>query len=280
MGRLAHSWHLFKTSMGVIKQDKELLWMPVLSFLASAVAIMGVAGIGFGSGLFPEVSDPERPMAALLGFAMYLVLAFITLFFTAAVVAGATERLAGGDPTVGSALKAAWAKKGKIFLWSIVVATVNVILQAIRERSGMLGQILSGIAGFAWNVATFFMVPVLLFEDKGVGQSLRQSGGLFKKTWGETVVGEAGIGFLGGIVTVVLMLLGFLLIMMLAPLGPVGVIAGVAIVVVALVFNAILFSTVAGVYKAALYRYATTGTSSGGFEPGDLGGAFHPKPTA
>ena len=277
MGRFARSWSLFKTSLGVIRQDRELLWMPVLSFLASLVAVLAIAGVGVVGGLWPEVTDAEKPMAFLLAFAMYIVLAFVALFFNAATVAGATERLAGGDPTVGSALRAASRKAGKIFLWSVVVATVNVILQAIRERSGLLGNILAGIAGLAWNLATFFMVPVLLFEDKGIGNSVRQSGSLFKKTWGESVAGEVGVGFVGGVITLLVVIVGVLLTLLLSGLGMAGFWIGLELTILAVIFVSVLFATVSGVYKAALYRYATTGQVSGGFAANELGGAFHPK---
>ncbi len=276
MNRLAHSWSLFKTSLGVVKQDKELLWMPVLSFFGSLAALASVAGVAFA--IFPAIFTGEGEVnAGALGLValLYILLAFVALFFNAAVVAGASERLAGGDPTLGSALKAAWAKKGKLFLWSIVVATVNVILQAIRERSGFVGQMMASFAGLAWNLATFFMVPVLLFEDRPIGQSVKQSGSLFKKTWGETVVGHAGVGFVGMIVGVVVVLIGVLLTNLLgSALGATGAMIGIVLTVLSVIFVAALFSVVAGVYKAAVYRYATTGQAVAGFSSEDLGGAF------
>ncbi len=276
MNRLAHSWSLFKTSFGVVKQDKELLWMPVLSFFASVAAALSVAGVAFA--IFPAIFTGEGEVnagALLLVALLYILLAFVALFFNAAVVAGASERLAGGDPTLGSALKAAWAKKGKLFLWSIVVATVNVILQAVRERSGPLGQMMASFAGLAWNLATFFMVPILLFEDKGVGSSVRQSGSLFKQTWGETAVGHVGVGFVGMIAGVAVAIVGIVLTNLLASaFGGTGAMIGIVLTILGVIFVAALFSVVAGVYKAAIYRYATTGQATAGFSGADLGGAF------
>ena len=288
MGRLGHSWHLFKTSMSVVKQDKELLWMPVLSFLASVVAVLGITGIGYVGGIFPDPVGADgnvKPLALLLSFTMYVVLAFIGLYFNAAVVAAASERLAGGDPTVKSALGKANQHLLRLFLWSIVVATVNVLLQAIRaaaSRGGrgadIVGQIVTGMLGFAWNVATYFMVPVLLFEDKKIGAGLKRSGSLFKQTWGETVIGQGGIGLVGSLVTFGILLVGMLLLYLVAPLGMFVVLPLLVVIVLAAIFSALLFAVVAGVYKAALYRYATTGKEAGGFSHQDLGGAFVQKP--
>ena len=43
MGRLRNTLELAKTSWSVLKKDRELLWIPVLSFLASLVVIVVVA---------------------------------------------------------------------------------------------------------------------------------------------------------------------------------------------------------------------------------------------
>lgn len=280
MGRFARSWDLFKTSLTVVRQDKELLWMPVLSALASLVAVLAVAGVGFGSGIWPQTTNADGTTnyaGAGLAFVLYILLAFVTLFFNAAVVAGATERLNGGDPTMGSALGAAWKKAGRLFLWSLVVATVNVILQAIRERSGALGRILASVGGMAWNLATFFMVPILLFESDGVGSSVKRSASLFRKNWGEAVIGAGGLGLAGMVFTFVAVLVGLLAVFLLAPLGVTGAIVGFAILVLGVIAVAALFSVLEGVYKAALYRYATSGVAAGGFRAEQLGGAFAPK---
>jgi hypothetical protein len=280
MGRFARSWDLFKTSLSVVKQDKELLWMPVLSALASIVTVLAIAGVGLGSGVWPQTQNADGSAnipGALLAFTLYILLAFVGLFFNAAVVAAASERLNGGDPTLGSALRAAWAKKGKIFLWSIVVATVNVILQAVRERAGALGRILASVGGIAWNLATFFMVPVLLFEDVGVGPSVKRAAGLFKKTWGETVLGQGGLGLASMVFTFAALFLGIAVLMLLSPLGIAGVAIGVTVLVLGLIAVAALFAVLGGVYKAALYRYATTGQVGAGFRPDQLAAAFTPK---
>ena len=280
MGRFARSWDLTKTSFKVIRQDRELLWMPVLSGLASLTAVLAIAGIGLGSGVWPQTQTADGATnyaGAALAFALYIALAFVSLFFHAAVVAAANERLGGGDPTVGSALRAAWSKAGKIFLWAIIVATVNVILQAIRERSGAVGQILSSLAGTAWNLATFFMVPVLLFDDKGIGSSLKRSGGLFKQTWGETVINQVGLSLADFAVGIAVTLVGVLLLFLLAPLGIVGIVAAVVLIALAIIGTVALFSVLGGVYKAALYRYATTQQVAPGFKADQVGGAFAPR---
>ena len=280
MGRFARSWDLFKTSLAVVKADKELLWMPVISGLAGLIAVLAIAGVGFVAAGWPATTNADGSAnvpGILVALVLYVALAFIGLFFNAAVVAAATERLKGGDPTLGSALRAAWAKAGKLFLWSIVVATVNLVLQAARERGGGLGRLLAGIGGIAWNLATFFMIPVLLFESQGIGGSVKRSASTFRSTWGETVIGQGGMGLASFVFTLGALLMGFLAILVLSPLGTYGFFAGLAIMALGVLGVGMLFSVLGGVYKAALYRYATTGQVGAGFTPQQLGGAFTPK---
>lgn len=287
MGRFARSWELTKASYAVLKQDKELLWMPVLAFAASVIAVMGVLGIGFAARIFPQVTTNEglRPAALALAFTYYVALAFIALFFNAAVVAAATERFNGGDPTVRSALRAAWAKKGKIFLWSLVVATVNVLLQMLREaanRAGnqagaIIGSLLVSLGASAFNLATAFMVPVLLFEDKGIGASVKSSVGIVRRHWGETVIANVGLGLVQFVAMLLVGILGFFLVGTAFQASLLlGIVALVA-VVAALALIAAFFSVLSGVYRAALYRFATTNAPPPGFDAQQLGGAFTPK---
>lgn len=265
MGRLATSWDLTKTSWGVVKQDKELLWMPILSFIASIAVVLSIAGITFGltPDLFTE-NGQWSPVNTVLALVAYLGLAFVGVYFHAAVVAAAHERLEGGDPTIGSALRAANQHLGKLFLWSILVATVNILLQAVRERGGMVGQIAASIAGTAWNLATFFVVPHLVFSDDGVGSSLKHSGRLFKQRWGETVVGHIGIGFAMGVLTIAWVVVSLLLLALLSGLGIVGIVLGVVLLVGGVLLLTLVGSVLSAVYKAALYRYAQ-GQNAGPF---------------
>lgn len=280
MGRLSRSWDMFKTSMTVIRQDKELLWMPVLSFLATVIAILAIAGVGITLGGIATVTGNGglNVLGLLWAFMFYIAVAYVQVFFHAATVSAANERLGGGDPTVGSALRGAWKHAGRLFLWAIIVATVNVILQMIRERAGFLGQIMASFAGMAWNLATYFVVPVLMFEDQGIGQSLKRSGAYFKKTWGETVVGEIGLGWAATAAIIVTVILGGIITFALASVaGVAGLIIGLALLAIGVIGIAIIFTVAAAVYKTALFRYASQGRADGPFQTQDLANSWVPS---
>lgn len=269
MGRLKNSWDTVKASWRVLKQDKELLLFPVFSGLASLIVMASFVAPTWFSGLFEKAFEQEDQNAQTIVFAiyfvMYLVLAFITFYFTAAVVSAATERLSGGDPTVGSGLRGANKRLGKILAWSLFAGTVSFLIKMLESatrrggRGALVGNILTRLVGVAWTLATFFAVPVILYENLGVFASLKRSGQLFKQRWGESLVGQYGIGFVFGIFTFLVILAAAGLVMVSAAAGPIAVITVLVLAVVALLILSIVGTALGAVYKAALYRYATVG---------------------
>ena len=119
-------------------------------------------------------------------FFIYFFLFFIVIFFNTAIIACANIRLNGGDPTVSDGLRIASQNIGRILIWALISATIGMILQAIRQRGGWVGKLIAGVFGIAWTYVTFFIIPVLIYEKKGIASSIRRSASLFKQTWGET----------------------------------------------------------------------------------------------
>lgn len=270
MGRIKRSWQLMKQSWKVLMMDKELMLLPLLSglcillIMASFAAPVFVKGTDWAEGL------PEWTWYVSM-FAFYVIAYTITFFFQAAIIAGASERMAGGDPTLGSALGAAAKRLPALFLWGIVAATVGMIIRSIEQRSEIVGRIAMALVGAAWSLATFFMVPVLVMEREPLGRSFKRSWGIFKQTWGETVVGAGGLGIAGFLLSLpVLLLAGWLINM-----GQVW--AGVIIGVLGLATVSVIFSALQGVYVAAVYRYATADQAPSGFDSTALREAFRPK---
>jgi len=194
----------------------------------------------------------------------------ISVFFNGALVAGAHERLAGGDPTVGSAIRKAFSRIPGLVPWAIMTATVGLILRALRERAGWLGQFAINMIGLAWEVATFLVVPAIVIDGKGAVEGLKTSGALLKSTWGENLAARVGFGLLG----FVAMLPALLLIVVLASLGGVGLIVGITIGVVWIAVVVVVMTALNAVFQAALYLYATSGMAPSGFEGSSIGESF------
>lgn len=291
MGRFSNSWKVFKQSFSVLKKDKELLLLPVISGIASIIVVASFLFPAYFAGFFdafanrvtPDQIDETVEYVALgLAFLMYLLLTFVTIYFTSGIMYAANLRLDGKDPTLGDALKGPSKNLGKIFLWSVFVATISLILRAIeafvRDRFGnVAGMIFGFLAGAAWWMATYFAIPVVLFEGKNVGPALKRSTGLFKERWGESLIGEFGIGiaiFLLNLVTIPIAVVGFYLFGISLYLGiAVLVLAGLYVVFI----NIMLAPALNAIYKTALYRYATTGESVPEFSPDVIQNSWRPR---
>jgi len=276
MRRLSNSIALAKSSWAVLKTDKELAAIPIISFLVT-LAVMALAGGGIYFSLTEKVTQPGNstslqatPLTYVVGAIGYLVITFVVTYFAAVLVSGAYQRLSGGNPTLGSAFAQASSRLGQIFAWSMLTGTVGLILQAIRSRAGFLGQIVVNLVGMAWEIVTWLAVPAVVVEGTGPIESLKRSAGLFKKTWGENLIAQAGFGLLG--------------LVLMVPAVVIALLVGVAIPVAGLLIGAVwvaivsvILSALNGIFRTALYMYAATEQVPDFFTEQELSGAFGPK---
>ena len=282
MGKISNTWELVKQSFAILREDEELLLLPILSAISCIVVTLSLLA---GSGLFflPEIKaaiaehggwHPSNNLIFGAMFVFYLANYFVIIFFNTALVSAASIRLEGGDPTVRDGLRAAWNRVGVIFQWALVAATVGMILRMIEERSSLIGRLVAGLVGIAWTLATFFVVPVLAFENLGPIEALKRSARLFRSNWGEQVVGT----FSFGLIFFLLALPGMLLPVLGGAIGGgTGVTLGICAMVLYFIFLSVVSASTHGIFVAALYRYATKGEISSGFSQNTLASAWQPK---
>jgi hypothetical protein len=280
--RISRSWGLVKASGSVLMQDKELLVFPLISSIAAIIVgacfIVPMIGMGALDGLSGGDNAAISIGTYIVAFLFYTSQYFVIFFFNAALVGAAMIRLNGGNPTVSDGLNVAMSKIGSILGYALIAATVGMILRAIQERVGFLGKIIVGLLGVGWTMATYLVVPVLVARDVGPVEAVKESASLLKKTWGENVIGQAGLGAAFGLITFAVIGCGIFLVVAAAFTGSVTVIVlAVVIAILAVIATALIHSALAGIYAAALYRYATDGSGTLGFDSKVLEGAFSPK---
>ena len=277
--RLSRSWSLIKASAGVLAQDKELLVFPLLSAICTLLVVAAFVLPALGLGVLDGVRGGGASLAMyVLGFLFYLVQYFVIFFFNSALVGAALIRLDGGNPTLGDGLRIAGSKWVSILGYAAVAATVGLILRSLQERAGWLGRIAVGFLGVAWTVASFLVVPVLVIRNMGPIDAIKESALLLKKTWGENLIGQGGVGLVFSLIFVAMATLGALAIVGAAMSGS-GVVIGlvVALVVIAFLLAALIHAALSGIYSAALYRYAVGQETSTGFDGQLLQRAFAVK---
>ncbi len=279
MSRFQRSIALLKASWAVLKSDRSLALFPVCSALASigvalVLGLLAWATVGTETTATGGTGYTANAMTIVVGVLAYVGLAFVQTYFLAGLVASANQVLHGESTTVGQGLRVATSRTGRLLPWAIVTATVSWIIQSIEERAGFVGQIVVGLLGAAWSVLTFLTVPIIVFEDVGPISALKRSGTLLKKTWGENIYAQLGLGLFA----LLPMLLAF-------GIGAAGIasnvtavaIGAVAVAVVILVVTSVILSALGGIYRTALYRYAVDGTVPVPFAGADLEHAFGPR---
>jgi hypothetical protein len=276
MGRFERSWNLVKASAAVLRSERELLVFPLLSAIGSLlVTATFVVPLAIG-GALTRHGSPDWLWP--LGFLFYLVQYFVIFFFNAALVGAARIRLDGGDPTLADGFRLAASRWTAILGYAAIAATVGLLLRALQERAGFIGRWIVGLLGIAWTVATFLAVPVLVNENVGPIDAVKRSAELLKRSWGENLIGNVGLGFVFGLIVMAWALLGIGAVMLALNAGATAAAIGAGVVaVIGFLLLGLVQSALQGVYAAALHRYAQTGQSGSGFDGALIADAFRVK---
>ncbi|MGA7628820.1 DUF6159 family protein [Methanoregula sp.] len=270
--RIIRSFELVKASWKILMEDKRLLAFPIISGIVTLLVIASFFAVFLSTSIFSF--NTSTLGGIIFVFLFYLVSYFVVIFFNVGLISCVYAKLNGKSMTIREGLSAASRHLPAILVWAVVAATVGLILRMIEDRSGFLGQIAASIIGGVWSLITLFVVPVLAFEDKGVFDAMKESLELFKKTWGESVVGTlsislifAVVGFVGLILVIGTLFIGDTTLFYIA----------LALFIVLIAVLAILASAMQGIFTVALYMYAKTGSAPGILPPGVIEGAFAPS---
>ena len=281
MGTLGRSWDLLAESFSILKSDKELMWLPVISAFFCVFATVIICGTGLlvvlPAGPIPNDVVQQKLLSQHMApflFVFYVVTYSLGIYFNVALVSIASNRLAGGRATLSDGLQVAWERKWSILQWALLSATVGMLLQMLERRLSFLGRLLVRGTNLLWSLASFFVVPLLAAENMGPVQAVYKSAQIFRETWGEEVAG----GFSFQLVFFLLSLPGLLPPLMGAHrFGQTGLLVGIALSIIYWLVLAVASSAARGIFVAALYRYATERKVPPGFDRADLEGAWQPK---
>jgi hypothetical protein len=250
---ISRSISIVRKSFGVLMEEKQLLLFPILS----AVAVIAVL-VSF---MVPAMIVNNDAATIILFFGFYLVAYFIVIFFNSALIHAASEKLEGRKPALMGSISFSMSKIVNIALWAGISATVGLIMSMIRSianRQRGIGGIIAGLAasvvGMAWTFATFFVVPVMIFENVNPFTAIKRSIDIVRKSWSEQILGNFAIGmvffvfYLAGIACIVAGVMVPALLIVLLPLG---------IMIMVLAF--IMQGAMQGIFLAELYRYSMSG---------------------
>jgi hypothetical protein len=295
MNKFQRSWQLFKSSLAVMRKDKQLLLFPILTtactLLIGLLFLFPIAfqptGHSYVSGAHwkavgTTLYDTDgagyanhdgnngqmairnvKPLALVYFGVTYFASMFVATFFNVAFYQQILNALNGEAVSIGTGLRFAATKWKPILMWTPFAGLVGYIIKALEQRFGLVGRLVMRLVGTAWSIACVFVIPVLITSEKSTNplSVLKESAMTLKNTWGESLIGYAGVSFGSAII----------LLLSLAWLG-----AGIAISVslqlywvlalvivgwlAAVVLWAYVMSVASQIFRCALFLYAANGT--------------------
>ena len=285
MNRFQRSWLLLKSSLSVIGRNKQLLVFPAVIFVCTTAIVLFFLAPpvlrptghpylsaehwkAIGNSLFTEAHDGNNDHFVLTRGAMvyaafvYFVAMFIGTFCNVAFYHEILAALSGQPVSVGRGLKFACTKLGSIFMWTLFAGLVGLIIKMIEERLDWVGQIIGRIVGLAWSVAAIFVIPVIVREEGNANplSVLQKSAGVLKRTWGEALIGYAGLSIANGLIVFgSLIWLGGTIALSIVLHIPWFIAVTVGGWVVAMCVWSYVAGVASNVYRGALYLYAAEG---------------------
>jgi hypothetical protein len=254
---------LTKASWHVLRRHPQLMWFPILSLFATIAAFMLI------SPLLPTLEEfPILTMLVVL-FAVHIV----HVFFMVGLTNEALRALRGAPITVTGGIEAACGHVPSIASFAAVSSTVGVFLEILGRSRHSVFQFARAIFGTGWSLVSYLAIPVMVQERRGGIPSLRRSGDLFKKTWGETALAEVGARVIAQYAMILLVLLVWLLLDVFGE-SPFTVllILSIAIGLVALI------GSLEAIYRAALYVFASEGVVPEPFAGAELDAIWRARP--
>ena len=251
--RLSSGWKLGLTSLGIIRKHRQLIIFPVISGFSLLVVMATFFFIiaGANNWHFNSIIDNTSPLYYIYIFITYLVNYFIIVFFNVALVHSARKAFKGETPSVSEGISYSMTRISTIFSWAIIAATVGLLLRVIAENLGRIGQIITAILGITWSITTFFVVPVLAYENTGPVEALKKSAAMMKAKWGESI----GAGFSFFLLQLVC-LIGIAIVAVIF-YALFGTLAAVAIAILGILLMSVIFSAANMVFISAVYQQVT-----------------------
>ncbi len=257
---LNESWKILLNQTGIIKIPlQSFFWVMVATLTIGILSLVLAIGFDFTGGISGTLAGLENSTSQqntflwIGGIIITIVNQIIITYFNAGIIHKTNAYLSGENISNKEAFIRTKKRRKAIYLWATINATAGIILRQITERSRILGKIIATLVGVAWNILTYFMLPIIVLEELDIKQSAKKSTAIIKETWGEAFLTNIGVGlamsafvFIGIIVFAGLMLTGSPIIMIAA-----GVLLSIYIIGIAIVSS--ILNTIV---KVMIYRYA------------------------
>jgi len=301
--KLQRSWQLFKGSVSVIRTHPKLLVFPIVTgLLTGAIALFFLAPVALvllapvwdvGGKLLAAAHGISflRPGTRAFGFqiqplgtaffaGIYLLNMFLATMASVAFTHQILEALNGQPVSIRRGLVAACARWQSVFLWSLFAGVVGLVIRGLEKRFSLIGRLIAGLIGLAWSVASMFAISILARERTLANpfSVLVKSAETIKRTWGETLVGYAGMQGVNLMVVSASILFWVAVgALSLVLHNPWLLVAGGLPWLLAIIAYAYVANIASRVYLGALYLYAAEGLVPAQFDASMMNSGWKQK---
>lgn len=263
------SLQLLKKTFSIVGQDKNILAALIGSGLSIVLAglIAVLVYVNLWSGVYFKPTAINFGLFLLLGAIFY----FIFILLNTAIIIFAFARIKGRDTNFFEGVIMSLKKFLDVLLWgaySVIVSGLAAVFDTL------LSQRKHNVTGVTWSFAVIFVMPIIIFEDKGPFAAIKGSVELLKNKWKEAVVGGI-VGRVGlGLMFIILLpaIIGILILahftMGIKP--DILFFLGFAFLLTVFTLNRALDN----IYITALYHYTTTGNMPCDFSEDLMKNAF------
>ena len=248
--RLSNGWQISMNSFKVLKANRQLIIFPILSgasllmLLVSFIVVI-LAGAGWDIEL---ISKPDTVLNYIAIFAYYIINYFVVVYFNTALIHCTSLYFKGEEVTIRKGLDFANSRLGVIFSWALFAGTVGAILNILQENLGSLGKIITGLIGVVWSIATFFVVPVIAYENLGPIGAFKRSVQIMKEKWGEKLGSTFSFGLVQLVGAILIAIPAFIIAAVIHPF------AGIAVGALGLLLLFAIISAAKSIFISAIYH--------------------------
>ena len=250
--RLSNGWQIALNSFSVLKENRQLILFPILSGISMILVISSFVVALIASGRWGWDTDNVREYGTvtnyLIVFFYYVVNYFIIVFFNTALVHCTHLYFSGEEVTIGKGIQFSLSRIRVIFSWAVFAATVGTALRLVQDNLGSLGKIITGLIGIVWSVTTFFVVPVIAYENLGPIDAFKRSASLMKEKWGESLGATFSFGLVQLVAFLLLAVPSFLLGYLLHP------VAGIVLFILGVFTILVVMSAARTIFISAVYH--------------------------
>jgi len=287
--KFSRSFQLVKDSFQVLRKDKEIMVFSLIGFLLVILAGFLIFN-AFDVFTFLKHSrkGDSPPLNVWLAFfVLYFSIVFIFVFCKTGITITAYRRLSGSNPTFIATVGEIGRHFYKIFIWALFAATIGVVLQILKEKGNWIARLFGFVFSIAWNLVAFLALPAVVIGNLNAWQAITKSEEIFKKTWGENIIGTFSINIFFYSIFVALLFFTFMTsptLLVCACIFPImsniaratipfTVIGGFIL----LLFNGVLWVSIQSIYATAVYYYAVTEDVPPYFSADAISSGFVPK---